>query len=267
MDFNARRGILKMLALGVVAATTFSPQMALAQDALDAVKSASVLRVGMLVDVPPFGLVNDQGQPDGYDADVAKGLAEHLGLKIQIVSVNGPNRIPYLLTSQVDVLVAALGITEERAQQVDFSAPYSQLGAVVYGPVGSDVKSFEDLADKTIGLPRGGSQDPVVTKSALPSTTIQRYDDDAGAVQALLAGQVEYMAIATNLVPQVEAMAPGRFENKFALYSQTQGIATRKGEKPLMDEINAYLTEAKSSGKLEALYQKWLGTGLPDNLK
>ena len=70
------------------------------------IKKKGTLNVGMLVDFPPYGTFNAQNQPDGYDADVARLLARDLGVKVNIVPVTGPNRIPFLLTGKVDVLVA-----------------------------------------------------------------------------------------------------------------------------------------------------------------
>ncbi|WP_108461585.1 transporter substrate-binding domain-containing protein [Devosia naphthalenivorans] len=227
---------------------------------LDSVKQAGKIRVGMLVDVPPFGLMSTTGQPEGFDADIAAMLAEYLGVELELVPVTGPNRIPYLLTGQVDVLAAALGITEERSKQIQFSQPYSGLGAIILAPVDMEVSSFDDLADRSVGLPRGGSQDPVVTSSALPSTQIQRYDDDAGAVQALLSNQVDSLAVATVLVPQIEQMAPGRYDTKFLLYSQVQGIGMRPGEADLLEQVDAFIAQARAEGKLEELYEKWPGT-------
>src|SRR3546814_4142368 len=92
----------------------------------------------MLVDFPPYGIMNTENKPDGYDADVARQLAKDLGVKLNIVPVTGPNRIPYLLTNKVDVLIASLAITPARAEQVQFSHPYSAAQIVVFG--GKDLK-------------------------------------------------------------------------------------------------------------------------------
>jgi len=92
---------------------------------VETIKSAGTVKIGMMVDFPPFGIMNTSNEPDGYDADVAKLLGKEWGVKVQIVPVTGPNRIPYLQSNQVDLLVASLGITEERAKNVDFSQPYA----------------------------------------------------------------------------------------------------------------------------------------------
>src|SRR5690606_15892275 len=101
-----------------------------------------------------FGFLDEKGQPAGYDAEVARLLAEDLGVDLNIVQVTGPNRIPYLLSGQVDILVASLGITPERAKQVDFSDPYAGIEIFVYGDADLEVKSAEDLANQNIAVAR-----------------------------------------------------------------------------------------------------------------
>src|SRR5690554_818691 len=106
MNFTRRTA----LALGASLAISGLSASAVAAADLEAIKSAGAVKIGMLVDFPPFGIMNEKNQPDGYDADVAKMLAKYLGVEVTLVPVTGPNRIPYLLSGQVDLLVASLGI-------------------------------------------------------------------------------------------------------------------------------------------------------------
>lgn len=214
----------------------------------------------MLVDFPPFGVMNAENKPDGYDADVAKLLAKDLGVELVILPITGPNRIPYLLSGQVDALVASLGITPERAERVAFSDPYAGIAIGVYGDVGVDLSGPEKLSGHAIGVTRASTQDTAVTAVA----RIQRFDDDASAVQALLAGQVEAIGASNIISSQIETMAPGRFEVKFPLSQQVQGIAVRPGQDAFLAEINAVVEKAKADGSLNAIHEKWLGTPLPD---
>src|SRR5690606_28299007 len=121
-NMKLNRRIFTTLAAGAFAAGLAAPTLAAE---LEDIESAGAVKIGMLVEFPPFGILDTSGNPDGYDADVAKALGDYLGVTAQIVPVTGPNRIAYLLSGQVDVLVASLGITEERAQKVDFSIPYA----------------------------------------------------------------------------------------------------------------------------------------------
>ncbi|MBO0906136.1 transporter substrate-binding domain-containing protein [Jiella sonneratiae] len=233
---------------------------------LDEVKSRGTINVGMLVDFPPFGILDNDGKPDGYDADVARLLAKDLGVKLNLVPVTGPNRIPYLLSGQVDVLVASLGITPARAEQVDFSQPYAGIEIFVYGDKGTEVKSAEDLAGKSVGVARASTQDTAITKVAPDSATIQRFDDDASAVQALLSGQVPLIGCSNTVVAQVEKVRPDTYDTKFSLSQQKQGIATRPGADKLMAAVNDFLNKVKTDGELDKLHQKWLDAPLPDFL-
>ena len=146
----------------------------------DEIKARGKLIVGVLTDFPPYAGVDDKQQPAGYDMDVAKLMAEDLGVKLEAVPVTGPNRIPYLLTNRIDMLVAVLGVTAERAKQVAFSNPYSTLDIMVMAPKKLDIKEPKDLAKYTIGVTRAGSQDTLVSAIAPPGTKILRYDDDFG---------------------------------------------------------------------------------------
>ena len=255
-----RRVALALVGAGFIAATASMPAMA---QTVESIKSAGTVKIGMLVDFPPFGIMNESNQPDGYDADVAKLLAKEFGVEVQIVPVTGPNRIPYLQSNQVDLLVASLGITEERAKSVDFSDPYAGISIGVFGAADVDMSKPEDLSGKTIGVARASTQDTAVTAIAPQDATIQRFDDDASAVQALLSGQVELVGVSNVVAAQIEAAAPGRFNQKLKLTQQVQGIAVRKGSSELLEAVNAFLDKVKENGELSAIHEKWLGAPLP----
>ncbi|KAB2709912.1 polar amino acid transport system substrate-binding protein [Ochrobactrum intermedium] len=254
---------LAMAFIGAGALATVLAPAAFAQT-VDGIKSAGKIKIGMLVDFPPFGIMNTSNEPDGYDADVAKLLAKELGVEAQIVPVTGPNRIPYLQSGQVDVLVASLGITEERAKSVDFSQPYAGISIGVFGPKDIAVAKPEDLSGKTIGVARASTQDTAVTKVAPQDANIRRFDDDASAVQALLSGQVELIGLSNVVAAEIEKAAPGRYEQKIQLSQQVQGIAVRKGSAEMLEFVNKFIEKAKSDGELNKIHEKWLGAPLPD---
>lgn len=234
---------------------------------LAAIEDAGTIKIGMLVDFPPFGILDTSGQPDGYDADVAKALAEYLGVTPEIVPVTGPNRIPYLLSGQVDVLVASLGITEERAQKVDFSSPYAGISIAVYGDSGVEVTDAAGLAGQSIAVARASTQDSGVTAVAPEGTDIRRFDDDASAVQALMSGQVALIGLSNVVMSQVAGATGDRFNKKFDLSSQVQGIAVAPGSDALLEKVNAFVAEATTDGTLDAIHEKWLGEPLPEFVK
>ena len=260
MQANRRHFTLSVAALAVAAAL---PSVASAQS-LDALKQKGKLVVGMLVDFPPFGILNSSNQPDGYDADVAKLLAKELGVAVEIVPVTGPNRIPFLLTNKVDALVASLAITPERAKQVLFSKPYSAASIVLYGDAKTKIASAADMKGLRIGVARASTQDVAVTKAAPEGTNIRRFDDDASAMQALLSGQVDAIGCSLQVAAEIAKRVPaGRFENKFQLLQQNMAVAMRPNQDELASAVNAAIDKLIANGELNQLYKKWIGSDLP----
>ncbi len=262
MKLNRR--LFTTLAGSALAASLAAPAMAAD---LAAIESAGAVKIGMLVDFPPFGITDMSGNPDGYDSDVAKALAEYMGVTAQIVPVTGPNRIPYLLSGQVDVLVASLGITAERAEKVDFSDPYAGISIAVYGDSGLDVADKSGLVGQSISVARASTQDTGVTAVAPEGTEIMRFDDDATAVQALMSGQVKLIGASNVVMSQIAAATGDRFDKKFDLSSQVQGIAVAPGSDALLAKINDFVAEAKTDGTLDTIHEKWLGEPLPEFVK
>ncbi len=265
MSFSQQRrtATAALAALGLGAALSVLAPLAAAQTVADVTKKGEIT-IGMLVDFPPYGTTNAQNQPDGYDADVAKLLAKDLGVKANIVPVTGPNRIPFLLTNKVDVLVASLAITPERAKQVQFSQPYAAATIVLYGKTGANIKSAADLKGVRVGVARASTQDVAVTKAAPEGTEIRRFDDDASAMQALISGQVDAIGCSVTVAAQIAKRVPANtFENKFNLLQQAMGIALRPGQDDLYKAVNDFAARNTANGELNKLYQKWLGTDLP----
>jgi polar amino acid transport system substrate-binding protein len=258
MKTTTRRAAIAVLAIGALYAT-----QAFAQSVAD-IKKKGEITIGMLVDFPPYGTTNAQNEPDGYDADVARLLAKDWGVKANIVPVTGPNRIPFLLTNKVDLLVASLAITPERAKQVQFSQPYAAATIVLYGKTGTPIKSAADLKGLKVGVARASTQDVAVTKAAPEGTEIRRFDDDASAMQALMSGQVDAIGCSVTVAAQIAKRVPPKtFEDKFTLVQQNMGIAMRPGQDELTKAVNDFVAKNTANGELNKLYQKWLQSDLP----
>ena len=250
-------------ALGLGATLSLLAPFASAQTVAD-IKKKGEITVGMLVDFPPYGTMNTSNQPDGYDADVAKLLAKDLGVKLNLVPVTGPNRIPFLLTNKLDLLVASLAITPERAKQVQFSTPYAAATIVLYGDKKANIKAPADLKGKRIGVARASTQDVALTAIAPEGTEIRRFDDDASGMQALISGQVDAIGASTTVAAQIaKRVPPNTFEDKFILRQQQMGVAMRPDQAELLKTVNDFVAKNTANGELNKLYQKWLGTDMP----
>jgi polar amino acid transport system substrate-binding protein len=258
-----RRFAVGAASLGLAAALPAWLATAQAQS-VDEIKKKGELTVGLLVDFPPYGTVNSSNEPDGYDADVARLLAKDWGVKLKLVPVTGPNRIPFLLTNKVDLLIASLAITPERAKQVQFSKPYAAATIVLLAGKKANVKGPADLKGLKVGVARASTQDIALTAVAPPGTEIRRFDDDASGMQALMSGQVDALGCSTTVAAQIEKRAPANtYDEKFVLKQQVMGVAMRPGQTALEKAVNDFIDKNKANGELDKLYQKWLGTKLP----
>lgn len=261
----SRRLVMALCLGAALSATAIGAAVA---QSVDDIRQKGVLTVGVLVDFPPFGLLDSSGKPDGYDPDLARMLADKMGVKLDLVPVSGPNRIPYLLSKRVDLLIAALGITKERAEQVDFSDPSATVNQVLYAPKDMNLKSLADLSGHTIGVARGSAQDVTLTKSVPSDATIRRFDDDPSTLQALLSGQVDTIAMSTLLIADIAKVANvDNYEIKFPIQTLVHGIAMRKGSTELQTYINDFLKEVKANGKLNEIHRKWIGVDFTDVAK
>src|SRR5450830_1677229 len=124
---------LSKLLLGLMAGALLISASAARADALDDIQKAGVLRVAVPQDFPPFGSVTSDLTPQGLDIDVATLIAKKLGVKIELIPVTSANRVPYLQTKKVDLIISSLGKNPEREKVIDFSAPYAPFYNGVFG--------------------------------------------------------------------------------------------------------------------------------------
>ncbi|APV50225.1 amino acid ABC transporter substrate-binding protein [Betaproteobacteria bacterium GR16-43] len=234
---------------------------------LDDVKKAGVLKVAVPQDFPPFGTVGPDLKPLGYDIDVAELLAKELGVKIELVPVTSANRIPYLTTKKVDLVISSLGKNPDREKVIDFSTAYAPFFNGVFGPAEQKVTKVEELAGKTIGVTRGSVEDLEITKVIPASATLKRYEDNNGTISAFLSGQVELVATGNVVAAAILAKnPPKRPEVKFLIKNSPCYVGLNKGEPKLLAAVDAAIAKAKADGRLAKISQKWLGAGLPADL-
>ena len=257
---------LPRILLALLAATAFA-STAVYADALDQITKSGVLKVAVPQDFPPFGSVTSDLTPQGLDIDVAKMIAKKMGVKIELIPVTSANRVPYLQTQKVDLIISSLGKNPEREKVIDFSAPYAPFFNGVFGGADQKVTTVADLAGKIVGVTRGAVEDLELTKIAPASTTIKRYEDNNGTISAFLSGQVQLIATGNVVAAAIIAKNPPKKpETKFLIKDSPCAIGLNKDEKKLLNKVNAILAETKKDGELNAISVKWLGLPLPANM-
>jgi len=231
---------------------------------LEKIKDAGVVRIGVMGEQAPWGSIDASGQNIGYDVDVARLIAEELGVKVEFVPGAVAARIPNLLTGKVDLQMAVMGMYPDRAKVVQFTQPYAGLKIILLSSAKNKIETIEDARSMNIGVPRGAAQDTAITKLLGDLPNIRRFDDDSSTMQALVSGQVDAIGGNTTYKINLDKAAPGNdYEQKVVFQEQWMGVATKPGDKEINEWLNAFIEKIKADGRLEAISQKWLGEPLP----
>lgn len=256
-----KRTFALALATGALLAATGAH----AQTALDDILKSKVLKVAVQTDSAPYGFVGTDLKPIGLDVDMANLIGKKLGVPVELVVVVSASRIPALQTKKADLVIATLGKNPEREKVIDFSSAYSPFFQAVFGPKNIAVKSFADLAGKSVGVTRGAMEDQELTKVAPTGLDTKRFEDNNATIAAFTAGQVQFVALGASVAGNMMTKNPQlSAEYKLLLKDSPNFIGIAKGEDKLKAKVNEIIADAKKSGELEAMAKKWLGRGLGD---
>lgn len=151
---------------------------------LDEIKKDGTINIGVFSDKNPFGYVDENGEYQGYDVYFAKRLAKDLGVKVNFVSTEAANRIEYLQTGKVDVILANFTVTDERAKEVDFALPYMNVALGVVSRDDNVIKSLDNWnKDDSIIVISGTTAETYLIKN-YPDIPLQKFDSYATAKEA-----------------------------------------------------------------------------------
>ena len=214
---------------------------------LDEIKADGTINIGVFSDKNPFGYVDENGEYTGYDVYFAQRIGQDLGVKINFVSTEAANRVEYLETGKVDIILANFTVTEERAEKVDFALPYMN---VALGVVSPDSRVITDLSeigpDDEVIVISGTTAETYLTANN-PEIKLQKYDTYANAKNAMENGNGVAWANDNTEVIAFALQNPGYTVGIPSLGSQdTIAPAVSKGNTTLLEWIN---DEIKSLGE------------------
>ena len=220
---------------------------------LDEIKADGTVNIGVFSDKNPFGYVDENGEYQGYDVYFARRLAEDLGVEANFVSTEAANRIEYLQTGKVDIILANFTVTPERAEEVDFALPYMNVALGVISPDSNVITSLDNWnADDQMIVISGTTAETYLTKE-YPDIPLQKYDSYATAKNALENGNGAAWANDNTEVIAFAKQNSGYTVGIPSLGSQdTIAPAVNKGNTTLLDWIN---DEIKSLGE-ESFFHK-----------
>lgn len=227
-------------------------------DKLEDITSSGKIRVGVLLDAAPWGFKGADGKDTGLDIALAELMANDINAELELVPLTGQSRIPSLLADKIDVMIAALGATPERAQQVMFSQPYAAVSLGIYGPKGTErIQDVSGLAGKQVAVAKGSTLDIWLTDNA-PDVKVVRFEDTPTAIAAYLAGQVEMFAENSAISVKVGEDNPDKATDLVFLIRQSPAhVAVKQGEQNLLNWVNTFIFYNRLSGKLGDLQETY----------
>ena len=152
---------------------------------LDEIKESGEINIGVFSDKHPFGYVDENSEYQGYDVYFANRIGEDLGVKVNFVSTEAANRIEYLQTGKVDIILANFTVTPERAEEVDFALPYMNVALGVVSPNSNVITTLDGWdANNQIIVISGTTAETYLTAN-YPDIPLQKYDTYANAKNAL----------------------------------------------------------------------------------
>ena len=235
--------VKNVVTVAVILVLTLSLAASAAADAvyrtLDEIRASGTVNIGVFSDKNPFGYVDENGEYQGYDVYFARRIGEDLGLTVNFVSTEAANRVEYLETGKVDIVLANFTVTPERAEKVDFALPYMNVALGVVSPDSRIITDLSELTenDQVIVITGTTAEDYLVKNN--PEIRLQKFDTYANAKTALENGSAAAWANDNTEVIAYALQNEGYTVGIPSLGSQdTIAPAVSKGNETLLNWIN-----------------------------
>lgn len=218
--------------------------------------------VGTNAEFPPFEYVDDNGDFDGFDIALMQAVCDKMGVKMEVNNMEFKSLLGAMQLNSIDVIAAAMTVTEERQQSVDFTDSYYEAKQVIIVNKDNNVASFSDLDGKSIGVQEGTTGDLFVTPeeegALVKDANVKRFKKGVDAVMDLKNGGVDAVVIDKN--PATEFVS-GNDDLKIVeddAATENYAFAVAKGNTELADAINKAVEELKADGTYDSLVKEYI---------
>ena len=251
--------VIAILVLLALALTSAAAEDGKVYRTLDEIKASGTINIGVFSDKNPFGYVDENGEYQGYDVYFAKRIGEDLGVEVNYVSTEAANRVEYLETGKVDIILANFTVTAERAEKVDFALPYMNVALGVVSPESRVIKDLSEIgADDQVIVISGTTAEDYLIKNN-PEIKLQKYDTYANAKTALENGNAVAWANDNTEVIAFALENEGYEVGIPSLGSQdTIAPAVSKGNETLLTWINDEIVALAAENFFHADYEATL---------
>lgn len=220
-------------------------------------KDSNVLVMGTNATFKPFEY-KDGDTVVGFDVDLAEEIAKSLGAELKIEDMSFDGLLPALESGQIDLAVAGMSVTEDRAKNVFFSDPYYVASQQIIVRTESSIKNRYELVNKTIGVQLGTTGDQMARQ--IKGAKVVQFPAVPNVLQELTTGRID-AAILDN-APAAQYVAG--FSNlkilSLPLSREPYAVAIKKGNQKLLDQVNRVITEMREDGRMQKILMKHFGT-------
>jgi polar amino acid transport system substrate-binding protein len=232
---------------------------------MDTFQSRGRIIAGVSFDIPGMGYKDPRtGAIEGFEADLARAIAEKLlGApdRIDFHQVTDEQRIPALQAGLVDMVLSQITITPDREAQVDFSIPYHVTREALLVPKGSSIKGFDDLAGKRVAVTAGSISLRRMQAALLPGMTLVITPLSFGNLEAVARGEAD--AGSNDLINLMAMRQASDHRERYDIIDIGErfdvkpfGVAVKKGNRSLVERLNAAITALKAKGEIDRLLKK-----------
>jgi len=217
------------------------------------------LVMGTAAGFPPYEYIGDDGNVTGIDAEIAKAVADKLGMELEIKDQEFKGLLVAVENGSIDIVFAGLTVNEERKQQVNFTQSYAKGVQVIIVKEGSDITSKEDIKalGKTVGVQTGTTGDSYCTGD-FGQDYVKQYTYGALAVQALLNDQVDCVVLDKEPAKTFVKANAGLTILETAYTEEDYAAAVSKENTELLEKVDKALTELKADGTIQAIIDKYI---------
>lgn len=218
------------------------------------------LRIAFDVPYEPFEYKDDNGELTGFEVELAKAMCEEMNANCELVIQAWDGMIPGLLARKFDLIMSSMSITPERAERVLFSEPYYNTPGGWFAPedFDTDVTDKDAMQGKTVGVQRGTTMDTFVTEELGGTVTIKRYTTADDMVLDLEGQRLDVVFVDYPVGEQTVLSKEGFKEVAEPVkLGQGVGVAMRKRDMDLAEEVNAALATLKEDGTYDTIMKKY----------
>lgn len=218
--------------------------------------------IGLDDNFPPMGFRDEKNELVGFDIDMAREAAKHMGIEAEFKPIDWAAKESELKSKRVDLLWNGLTITEERKQNLAFTTPYMENHQIIVVAANSPIKVKTDLTGKVVGVQDGSSAVPAIEADAVSKSfkELKKFGDNVTALMDLSSKRLDAVVVDEVVGRYYVAKKPAEYVvlgDNFG--TEEYGVGMRKEDEALQKQLQTALDAMKADGTSAKIANKWFG--------